>query len=140
MEYVAGVLARMPAAPASDLDGVPEFLADEALHRPPPVDGRPLAEVLAVVDRAAAKGLNTASAGYFAFIPGSGIVAAAVADLIADVLNRYTAFAFAAPGLVALETSVLRWMADLFGLPAAAGGILTTGASMAAFSAMVTAR
>jgi aromatic-L-amino-acid/L-tryptophan decarboxylase len=139
-DYVAGVLARMPDTPASDLDGLPEFLADETLHRPPPAGGRPLDEVLAVVTRAAAKGLNTASPGYFAFIPGSGIVAAAIADLIADVLNRYTAFAFPAPGLVALEASVLRWMADLFGLPAAAGGILTTGASMAAFSAVVTAR
>jgi aromatic-L-amino-acid/L-tryptophan decarboxylase len=139
-EYVAGVLARMPDTPASDLDGVPDFLADGALHRSPPRDGRPLDEVLAVVDRAAAKGLNTASPGYFAFIPGSGIVTAAVADLIADVLNRYTAFAFPAPGLVALENSVLRWMVDLFGLPAGAGGILTTGASMAAFSAVVTAR
>jgi aromatic-L-amino-acid decarboxylase len=140
IDYVAGVLARMPDTPASDLDGVPGFLADEALHGAPPAAGRPLDDVLAVVDRAAGKGLNTASPGYFAFIPGSGIVTAAVADLIADVLNRYTSFAFAAPGLVALETSVLRWMVDLFGLPAAAGGILTTGASMAAFSAIVTAR
>jgi len=140
VDYVAGVLARMPDTPASDLDGVPGFLADEALHGAPPAAGSPLDDVLAVVDRAAGKGLNTASPGYFAFIPGSGIVTAAVADLIADVLNRYTSFAFAAPGLVALETSVLRWMVDLFGLPAAAGGILTTGASMAAFSAVVTAR
>jgi aromatic-L-amino-acid decarboxylase len=140
IDYVAGVLTRMPDTPASDLDGVPGFLADEALHGAPPAAGRPLADLLAVVDRAAGKGLNTASPGYFAFIPGSGIVTAAVADLIADVLNRYTSFAFAAPGLVALETSVLRWMVDLFGLPAAAGGILTTGASMAAFSAVVTAR
>jgi aromatic-L-amino-acid/L-tryptophan decarboxylase len=139
-DYVAGVLARMPDAPASDLAGVADFLADEALHRPPPTLGRPVDDVLAVVDRAASKGLNTASPGYVAFIPGSGIVTAAIADLIADVVNRYTSFAFAAPGLVALEASVLRWMADLFGLPATAGGILTTGASMAAFSAVVTAR
>jgi len=140
IEYVTSVLARMPSTPASDLDGVPDFLADEALHRLPAADGRALDEVLAVVDHAATKGLNTASPGYFAFIPGSGIVAAAIADLIADVLNRYTAFAFPAPGLVALENSVLRWMVDLFGLPPTAGGLLTTGASMAAFSAVVTAR
>jgi aromatic-L-amino-acid decarboxylase len=75
-----------------------------------------------------------------AYIPGSGLVSAAIADLVADVLNRYTGLAMAGPGLVALEATVLRWLAELFGLPETAGGILTTGGSMAAFSGLVTAR
>ena len=140
VEYVVGVVDRLPAAPVSDTEGVAEFLADPALRRPPPAHGRPLAELLAVLDHAATKGLNPSSPGLMAFIPGSGIVAAAIADLLADVLNRYTAEAFPAPGLVALEADVLRWLADLFDLPAGAAGMLTSGGSMAMLSAVVTAR
>lgn len=65
---------------------------------------------------------------------------AAVADLLAGVLNRYTGQAHPAPGLVALESEVLRWMANLFALPDEAMGVLTSGASLATFSALVTAR
>jgi aromatic-L-amino-acid decarboxylase len=138
--YLVGVVDRLPDAPMTDFDGVAELLADPALRQPPPARGRPLAELLAVVDRAAAKGYNTSSAGHLAYIPSSGLVTAAVADLIAQVLNRYTGLAFPAPGLVAMEADVLRWMADLFDLPPGAAGLLTTGGSMATLSAVITAR
>jgi aromatic-L-amino-acid/L-tryptophan decarboxylase len=139
-DYLVGVVDRLPAAPMTDVDGVAELLADPSLRQPPPALGRPLTELLAVIDRAAAKGYNTSSAGHLAYIPGGGLVTAAVADLIALVLNRYTGLAFPAPGLVAMEADVLRWVADLFDLPAEAAGLLTTGASMATLSAVITAR
>ncbi len=139
-DYVAGVLERLPDHRAFDMSGVAELVADPALLRPPPEEGRPLDELLAVLDRAAAKGHITPSGGHMGYIPGGGIVGAAIAELVADVLNRYTGLAAAGPGLVALETTVLRWLADLFDLPDSAGGILTTGGSLAAFSAVVTAR
>jgi aromatic-L-amino-acid/L-tryptophan decarboxylase len=138
--YLVGVVDRLPDAPMTDLDGVAELLADPALRQPPPALGRPLDELLAVIDRAAAKGYTTSSAGHLAYIPGSGLVTAAVADLIAQVLNRYTGLAFPAPGLVAMEDDVLRWLADLFDLPPQAAGLLTTGGSMATLSAVITAR
>ena len=139
-EYVAHVIERMPTAPASDTGGVAELLSDPAVRRPPPDRGRPLAELLEVVDRVGTKGLNTASPGYLAFIPGSGVLAAALADLVSDVLNRYTGVAFAAPGLVALEADVLAWLARLFALPETTAGLVTTGASLATLSALITAR
>jgi aromatic-L-amino-acid decarboxylase len=46
----------------------------------------------------------------------------------------------APPGGSASETDVLRWLADLFGLPAGSTGQVTAGATMAALSAVVAAR
>jgi aromatic-L-amino-acid decarboxylase len=140
VDYLTGVLRDLPDAPASAFDGVDELIADPALRRPPPETGRPVAELLDVLDRAASVGLNTSHPGYLAFIPGSGLVSAGLAGLIGDVLNRYTGLAFPAPALVALEADVLRWLSELFALPTTAGGLFTSGGSLATFSALVTAR
>jgi aromatic-L-amino-acid/L-tryptophan decarboxylase len=140
VDHLTDVLRDLPDAPASAFDGVDDVVADPAIRRPPPENGRPLAELLQVLDRAAGVGLNPSTPGYLAFIPGSGLVSAALAGLIGDVLNRYTGLAFPAPALVALEADLLRWLAGLFDLPATAGGLFTSGGSLATFSALVAAR
>jgi aromatic-L-amino-acid/L-tryptophan decarboxylase len=138
--YVCSTVDDISNAPASQYRDVAEVLRDAKLRGDPPLAGRPLDDVLHDVGRAASIGVNPASPGCLAYVPGSGLVSAAVADLLIGVLNRYVGQAFAAPGLVALECDVLRWMADLFALPARAMGLLTSGASIATFSALVTAR
>lgn len=139
-EYLVSQVDRIRDVPVSDFDGVPDLLADPELRRPPADKGRPFGELLSIVDRAAAKGLDAGHPGHLAYIPGGPLVSAAVAELIAAVLNRYTGLAHVAPGLVALEADVIRWLADLFALPDTAAGILTSGASIATLSALVTAR
>ncbi|MBK9266556.1 MAG: aminotransferase class V-fold PLP-dependent enzyme [Polyangiaceae bacterium] len=84
--------------------------------------------------------LNTASPGYLAYIPGGGIFHAAIADLIADVTNRYVSVWIAAPGLAQLEENVIQWFAAMLGMPSSAGGILLTGGSLANLVATITAR
>jgi aromatic-L-amino-acid/L-tryptophan decarboxylase len=84
--------------------------------------------------------LETAGPGYLAYVPGGGLYAAALADLIADVGNRFTGYAMAAPGWVRLEQDVLDWLIDEFGYERGARALLTSGSSLANFTALVTAR
>jgi aromatic-L-amino-acid decarboxylase len=63
-----------------------------------------------------------------------------VGELLSRVLNRYTGLADLAPGLVALEDGVLRWLTSVFDLPAGANGLLTTGGSQAVLTAVLAAR
>jgi aromatic-L-amino-acid decarboxylase len=131
-------LESLPEQPAFDLDGATELA--RSLVESMPEQGAPPEELLDLVFQAALKSFNTAGPGYLAYIPGGGIFHAAVADLIADAVNRYVGVWLAAPGLSQLEANVVRWFCDIVGYPAAARGMLTSGGSLANFSAIVTAR
>lgn len=85
-------------------------------------------------------GLNPASGGHVAYIPGGGIYYSALGDYMADVFNRYAGVFYANPGAVRMENMLIRWMADLMGFPASAGGNLTSGGSIANLMGIVTAR
>ncbi len=85
-------------------------------------------------------GINPASGGHLGYIPGGGQYYAALGDYLADVFNRYSGVAYASPGAVQLEKSLLRWMADMVGYPAGAAGDLTSGGSMANLMGVVAAR
>lgn len=139
MARIVPHIASLGEQPAADVEGAQE--AARALVARMPRDGRPLEELLALLfDRAVPKSFNTAGPGYLAYIPGGGLFASAVADLIADAVNRYVGVWIAAPALAQLETNVVRFFADLVGFGEAGGGILTSGGSIANFSAVVTAR
>jgi len=131
-------LASLPDMPAVDLAGALE--AATALRAPAPEEGASLEEILRTVDAGARKSFTTAGPGYLAYIPGGGLWSAALADFVAAALNRYVGVWEAAPVLAQIEALAVRWMADLFGFPAEARGILTSGGSLSNFSAVVTAR
>jgi aromatic-L-amino-acid/L-tryptophan decarboxylase len=85
-------------------------------------------------------GLNPASGGHLAYIPGGGIYYSALGDYLADVFNRYSGVFYASPGAVRMENMLIRWMNGLVGYPSEAGGNLTSGGSLANLIAIVTAR
>ncbi len=130
-------LSDLPAS------GLVEDGADygRAMREPPPEQGAELEALLApLLDDWALRSFNCAGPGYLAYVPGGGIFPAALADLIADGINRYTGVWNAAPALVQLEANVLDWLRDWMAFPATTRGLLTTGGSMATFTAIVTAR
>ena len=136
--FVVAYLEGLEEAPAVNPDLDPELRA--RIAEEPPAAGRPFAEILHILERGAKEGFNTSGPGYLAYIPGGGIVAAGIADLLADVMNRYVGIWQPAPAFAEIEWRVVRWLCDLFDLPAEARGILTSGGSMANFSAIVAAR
>jgi aromatic-L-amino-acid decarboxylase len=139
-ERVVAHVASLASQPAADVQGAAE-LARELLETEPPEVGIPATEILDLLfDRAIPKSFNTAGPGYLAYIPGGGVFAAAVADLISDATNRYVGVWQAAPALVQLETNVVRWLCGIVGLPEGSGGYLATGGSLATFTAVVAAR
>ena len=124
-ELLVSFIEGLPDAPANDLDGALEIA--RAYREPAPARGRGIEEVLARVSAAAEKGFNTAGPGYLAYIPGGGLFAAALADFL--VARRSTATSACGTRRRRSPRSrrtVIRWLCDLFGYPAAARGILTT--------------
>ncbi|MCG8605228.1 aminotransferase class V-fold PLP-dependent enzyme, partial [bacterium] len=83
---------------------------------------------------------NPASGGHLGYIPGGGIVHAALGDFLAAITNRYAGVFYAGPGAVRMENMLLRWMAEVIGYPADAAGNLTSGGSVANLIGVVTAR
>lgn len=132
-------LATLPQQPASNITNG-EALADK-LREPLPKSSHPYDELLdQLFDQAIGTGFNSAGPGYMAYIPGGGLFHAAIADLISKAVNRYVGVWTAAPGLVQIETNVVQWFCEIVGYPDTAGGFLTTGGSLANFSALFTAR
>jgi aromatic-L-amino-acid decarboxylase len=125
-------------APSARVE-LPEGLA-LALRHPPPEQPTELPALLSMIRQAADHAVETAGPRFFGYIPGGGLFASALADLLAKTFNRYTGISELAPGLVAIEDGVLRWLCQLFGLPPGSGGLLTTGGSMATLSMLVAAR
>ncbi|WP_020672991.1 pyridoxal phosphate-dependent decarboxylase family protein [Amycolatopsis nigrescens] len=133
LDLAAGFIANLADRPSHDLSPSAERFA---------ITGEPneLTELLTTVMRAAEPGVDTAGPRYLGYIPAGGLVSSAVAHLLALVLNRFPTVAEMAPGMVAIEQSVLDWMCAEFELPGTAGGLLTSGGSAATLSAVVAAR
>jgi aromatic-L-amino-acid decarboxylase len=86
------------------------------------------------------EGYNPSSPGYLAFIPGGGIPESSVADLIANIVNRYLGLRRAAPQLAAIDDTVLDWFCQMVGYGPGSGGYLSPGGSIANMTAIITAR
>lgn len=139
MARIVPHIVSLPEQPAHGNEGAVEVA--RSLAEPIPRRGTPLPELLDLLfERAIPRSFNSAGPGYLAYIPGGGLFHTAVADLIADAVNRYTGVFEAAPALSQLEANVLAWFAGIVGYPREARGILTSGGSLAGFTAIVTAR
>ena len=124
-----------PAATHANPGNARAFLA------PPSEQPGHLKPLLDRLDQAAADTTEMGSPGFMAYVGSGGLYTSALGELYTRVINRFGSISFAAPQFTAMEESVLRWIArEVCGLPDGSGGLLTTGGSMATFSAVVAAR
>jgi glutamate/tyrosine decarboxylase-like PLP-dependent enzyme len=75
---------------------------------------------------------------FYGWVHGGGTPTGMLAEMLAAGLNANLGGRDHAPVLV--ERQVVRWMVELFGLPAGAGGLLVTGSSAANLIAVLVAR
>src|SRR5918999_1561819 len=127
---------------------------DERILRSPDVDRRadgfagPLPErgsgAAAALEQLLREGMaaSVASSGprFFHFVQGGVTPAALGADWITSLLDQNAGLWVATPVGTRLAELAVEWLKDLFGLPPGWGGVLTTGATMANFSALACAR
>ncbi|MEL6867039.1 MAG: aminotransferase class V-fold PLP-dependent enzyme [Bacteroidota bacterium] len=102
---------------------------------------KPMADLLETIRQEVDyPGLNPASGGHMAYIPGGGVIPTAWGDYLAAITNRYAGIFYASPGAVRMENHLIRWMCQLMGYPDSALGNLTSGGSIANLIAIATAR
>lgn len=76
---------------------------------------------------------------YFGFVNGSGTPMGILAEALAASVNMNVGGWKPAPSATEVERRTLAWLAELIGYPTACGGLLTSGGTMANFTALHTA-
>jgi glutamate/tyrosine decarboxylase-like PLP-dependent enzyme len=138
LAYAEWFLDELPALPAYR---VTEEKGRAIRDVPFTEEGRPVEEVLELIaEHVDGPGLNPASGGHLAYVPGGGLYTSSLADYLAAVTNRYAGVFFSSPGAVRVEHQVTRWAADVVGFPATAAGTLTSGGSVANLACLAAAR
>lgn len=84
--------------------------------------------------------ITSAGPRFFHWVIGGGTPSALAADWVASALDQNNGAWASSPLAARLEILSIDWLKQLFGLPAAWGGVLTTGATMANFTGLACAR
>ena len=84
--------------------------------------------------------LSTDHPRYLSFIPCAPTREAAAFDVVVGASSIYAGSWLEGSGAVHAENETLRWIADLAGLPAEAGGVFVNGGTVGNLSALVAAR
>jgi glutamate/tyrosine decarboxylase-like PLP-dependent enzyme len=93
-----------------------------------------------LVEHGFAAATRSSGPRFFHFVTGGVTPAAHGADWLASTLDQNAFSAVSSPLGVRLETVAIGWLLDLFELPSTWGGVLTTGATTANFTALAVAR
>ncbi|HTG48573.1 MAG TPA: aspartate aminotransferase family protein, partial [Actinomycetota bacterium] len=71
--------------------------------------------------------ISTDHPAYLAFVPGAPTKASVLFDLVISASSVYGGSWLEGAGAVWAENEALRWIADLAGMPASAGGVFVSG-------------
>lgn len=112
----------------------------ETLRHPLPEDGAPPLEVLGTLDALGSPAaVRNTGPRYFGFVTGGTLPVAIAANWLATAWDQNAAMHAMSPVASVLEEVALQWVGEALHLPAA-GGVFTTGATMANFACLAAAR
>jgi glutamate/tyrosine decarboxylase-like PLP-dependent enzyme len=111
------------------------------LWEPLPARGRSARSLLAQLKRDLLPFLrDSGNPRFFGYVQSPPSAAGVAADLIASALDQNLTSWRSAPAATEVERLVVDWLRQITGLPKNAGGILTSGGSLATFTALAVAR
>jgi len=134
-KYFAGNNTAPVYPVSSSIDALKQLncpLQDESL---------PTEEVIGMLDAIGSPATVRSSGGrYFGFVTGGSLPAALAAKLLATVWDQNTCLSVMSPVAATLEDISAGWLLSVLGLPPDAGVGFVTGATMANFTAVASAR
>lgn len=111
------------------------------LDEPLPLKPSDAAQSLAMLDRLVSPAtMAMAGRRFFGFVIGGSLPATLAANWLAGAWDQNAALYEVTPGASRVEQVALRWLIELFGLPADCSGAFVTGATVANFTALAAAR
>lgn len=128
------------SSPPLDRCETPEALQRRAPHAITPQGIGVDAVLTEFVDVLAPACLSTDHPRYLSFIPAAPTKTSLAFDLVVSASSMCASSWLEASGVVHAENEALRWLADLAGLPAGAGGCFVSGGSAGNLSALAVAR
>ncbi|HEV2688445.1 MAG TPA: aminotransferase class V-fold PLP-dependent enzyme [Bryobacteraceae bacterium] len=113
----------------------------DKLGGPMPSESMDPAEVLRLLDEIGSPAtVANSGARYFGFVNGGALPVARAANVLAAAWDQNASLRVMSPVAAELENIALRWLLELLGLPAEAGGAFVTGATMANLCGLAAAR
>jgi glutamate/tyrosine decarboxylase-like PLP-dependent enzyme len=135
IRYVSGASERRVAPTEAAVAALQEF------HEPFPESGCDPLELLAILDGIGSPATVMTTGGrYFGFVNGGALPASLAASWLAAAWDQNVALRIMSPVAAELEEVVIRWVCEALGLPRGCEGGLVTGATMANFTSLATAR
>ncbi|HEY3757286.1 MAG TPA: pyridoxal-dependent decarboxylase [Opitutaceae bacterium] len=135
VRYLQGLDVR-GVAPSPDSIAALSAL-DEPLPAGPSDPGETLRKLDEIVSPAT---MAMAGSRFFGFVIGGSLPAALAANWLAGAWDQNAVLYRPTPGVSHMEMVALRWLVELFGLPAASAGAFVTGATVANLTALAAAR
>jgi glutamate/tyrosine decarboxylase-like PLP-dependent enzyme len=137
VELVSDYFRNVSGSPILTHTGAPELAARFDAPLPDAPDA--LDEVFADCRRIIEGGRHSAHPRFFGYVASPATPVGAFADLIASALNQNVPAWRSSPAATHVEHTVIGWLAKLINYAEGAGGLLTSGGSMANLNALFVA-
>ena len=135
IDYLEGLQERPVAPSAAAVAGL------AALDEPLPERPMPDEDVIRRLDEVCSPAtMAMAGPRFFGFVIGGALPVTLAANWLAGAWDQNSALYNVTPATAELERVALRWLLELFGLPAGCGAGFVTGATVANFTALAAAR